>query len=120
MLFMLSSYMSSPFCEKRSSIRLYSHLFRRGSNFIEILFVFIYVYFCQTRFLCHMMFVAFNSNTTGVVGRAGTAYRYHSGAPEFTTVFSGFVLLILYFFVQCFVGNCLSFFFWSLCCMSFF
>jgi hypothetical protein len=76
-LFMLSSYMSSPFLvpccdvcyefrEKRSSIRLYSYLFCRGSNFIEILFVFIYVYVCQTRFLCHMMFVAFNSNTTGV------------------------------------------------------
>ena len=32
----------------------------------------------------------------------------------------GIVLLNLWFFVQCFVDRCLSFFFWSLCCLSFF
>ena len=52
-----------------------------------MLFVFIYVYWCPTRFLYQMMFVTFNSNTTGVTCGAGTAYP--SGTPEFTPEFSG-------------------------------
>ena len=52
-----------------------------------MLFVFIYVYWCPTRFLYQMMFVTFNSNTTGVTCGAGTAYP--SGTPEFTPDFSG-------------------------------
>jgi hypothetical protein len=42
-------------------------------------FVFIYVYWCPTRFLCQMMLVSLNSNTTGVISGAGTASP--SGAP---------------------------------------
>jgi hypothetical protein len=41
---------------------------------------------CPTRFLYPMMFVTFNSNTTGVTCGAGTAYP--SGTPEFTPDFS--------------------------------
>jgi len=40
-----------------------------------------------------MMFVSFNSNTMGATSGAGTAYP--SRVPEFTPVFSGFVLLNL-------------------------
>jgi len=50
-----------------------------------MLFVFIYVYWCPTRFPHHMMFVSFNNNTTGATSGAGTAY--HSGAPGFTPRF---------------------------------
>ena len=51
------------------------------------LFLFIYAYWCATRFPCQMMFVSFNSNTTGVTGGAGIANP--SGAPELTAGFSG-------------------------------
>jgi hypothetical protein len=51
------------------------------------LFLFIYAYWCATRFPCQMMFVSFISNTTGVTGGAGIANP--SGAPELTAGFSG-------------------------------
>ena len=60
------------------------------------------------------------SNTTGVTFGAGTAYL--SGTPEFTPLSSvGFVLVDLWFSVQCFVVRCLSFFFfgrWLYCLFS--
>ena len=69
-----------------------THLFLRGSWFIYyrvyvlfMLFVFIYVYWCPTRFIYQMLFVSFNSNTTVVTRGAGTADP--SGAPEFTPSF---------------------------------
>jgi hypothetical protein len=43
---------------------------------------YLYLFTCPTRFLYQMMFVTFNSNTTGVTCGAGTAYP--SGTPEFT------------------------------------
>jgi type III secretory pathway component EscS len=46
-----------------------------------MLYVFIYVHWCPTRFPYQMMFVSFNSNRTGVTCGAGTANP--SGAPEF-------------------------------------
>jgi hypothetical protein len=48
-----------------------------------MLFVFIYGYWCPTRFPYQMMFVSFNSNTTGVTRGAGSVR--HSGVPEFTS-----------------------------------
>jgi hypothetical protein len=52
-----------------------------------MLFVFIDVYWCPTRFPYQIMFVSFNSNTTGVTSGAGTANP--SGAPEFISGFRG-------------------------------
>ena len=40
-----------------------------------------------TRFLYQMIFMSFNSNTTGVTSEAGTANT--SGGPEYTPSFSG-------------------------------
>jgi len=45
----------------------------------------LYVYWCQTRFPYHVMFVSSYSKMTGVTGEAGTAQP--SGAPEFTPGF---------------------------------
>ena len=61
------------------------------------------------------------SNTTGATCGAGIAY--FSGAPEFSPVFSGFrvdrfVVFCVMFCRLLFV--LLSFFFWLLCCPSFF
>jgi hypothetical protein len=50
-------------------------------------FLFIYVCWCPTRFPYHMMFVSFNSNTTGATCAAGTAN--HCEAHEFTPAFNG-------------------------------
>ena len=58
-------------------------------------------------------------NMTAATSGAETAY--HSGTPEFTPVLSRVhvtrVTLVLC--VYC-VDRCLSFFFWPLCCLSFF
>jgi len=37
-----------------------------------MLFVFIYLYWCPTRFSCQMIFVLFYSSTTGITNGAGT------------------------------------------------
>ena len=50
-----------------------------GSCFIHVtffVFVFIYVYWCPTRFPYQMMFVLLNSNSTGANSGAGTAYTF--------------------------------------------
>ena len=52
-----------------------------------MLFVFIYTYWCPTRFPYQMIFVSSNSHTTGVTCGAGPANP--SGAPGRTLVFSG-------------------------------
>ena len=44
-----------------------------------------YVYWCATRFPCQLMFVAFDSKTTGAT--SGTWIANPSGAPEFTPGF---------------------------------
>ena len=59
-----------------------------------MLYVFIYVNWCTTRFPYYIMFVSFNSNTTGVT--CGAGFANPSGAHEFTPRFLvGFVLLDL-------------------------
>ena len=50
-----------------------------------MLFVIIYAYWCPARFPYQMMFVSFNSNTTGFACGAGTASP--AGAPVFTAGF---------------------------------
>ena len=85
---------------KKDEPRCLTHIcFVRVSCFI---YVFIYVYWCPTWFPYQMMFVSFSSNTTGVACGAGTTHP--SGAPDFTPIFVGFVLLL------CFVDRCLCFY----------
>ena len=64
-----------------------------------MLFVFLFGQCCPIRFPYHMMFVSFNSNTTGNTSRAETAYisRTHVFIPHFVV----FVLLNLSFSVSC-------------------
>jgi hypothetical protein len=65
--------------------RLYSHsLYRRFLFFC----VFIYVYWCPRRFPWQLMFVSFNSYTTGFTSGAETAKPYRE--PTFTSDCSGF------------------------------
>jgi hypothetical protein len=52
-----------------------------------MLFVFIYAYWCPTRFPYQIIFNVLNSNTTGVTSGEGTDYP--SGASVFTSVLSG-------------------------------
>ena len=54
-----------------------------------------------------MMFVLFNSNTTGVTSGAGTAFL--SGAHVFTPYFSGVRVTRSLVLCVCFVDRCLSF-----------
>jgi hypothetical protein len=55
-----------------SSVGFYSHLFCQGFMFYLCLFYF-YVNWCPSRFPFQMMFVSFNSYTTGITSGAGTA-----------------------------------------------
>jgi len=44
-------------------------------NVLLVFFVFIYLYWCPTRFSYLMMFLSFSSTTTGITSGAGTANR---------------------------------------------
>ena len=90
---------------KRCSIRLDTHLFCREF----MLIVFIYAYWCPTQFPYQMMFVSFNSTTTGVTCGAGTANP--SGAHECTPGFCG--VRVPRSLVLCVVDRCLSFCYFS-------
>ena len=80
-----------------------------GCLFVILLFVFIKVYWCQTRFCYHMMFVSFNSNMTDTTSGEGTAQC--SPFRSLSSVFVGlFVLLSLQFSGSYFVGHCVLFF----------
>jgi hypothetical protein len=60
------------------------------TSYIEYLFmffVFVYVYWCPTRFPYQMMFVSFSRNKTGVT--SGAVTTYFSEVPEFTLGFTG-------------------------------
>ena len=87
---------------------------------IFMLCVFIYVYWCSTRFPYQMMFVSFNSNTPGATSGTGTTYP--SGAPELTPGFiwgvcvaqSVVFCVVLFFrsllsFCPFYFGHCLLF-----------
>ena len=88
-------------------MRIDSCLFCVGGNHaLFMLFVFIYAYWCPTRFPYQMMFVSFNGNTTGVT--RGTGIAKPSEAPEFTPVFSGVRVALSLVFCVMFCGCCLS------------
>ena len=80
MLWYVYFYFRVKRCLVRSSI-----CFVGGSCFIYMLIVFIYAYWCPTRYLYQMMFVLFNSNTVGATWGAETANP--SRVPEFTPSF---------------------------------
>jgi hypothetical protein len=58
-----------------------------GVHALFMLFVFIIVNWCPTRFPYHIIFVSFNINTTGAT--SGTGAGCLSGTPEFTSVCCG-------------------------------
>ena len=64
------------------------HLYCKWVDILSMLFVFIYIYLCPTRFLSQMRFVSFNSNKTGVMCGAGTATlpEHMSSPPPFSGV----------------------------------
>ena len=98
---------------KWCSIRLDTHLFCREF----MLIVFIYAYWCPTQFPYQMMFVSFNSTTTGVTCGAGTANP--SGAHECTAGFLRGSCSSIFSFLRC--GSLfvlLLFFFWPLYYLS--
>ena len=76
------------------------------------MFVFIYAYLCPTRLPYQMMFVSFNSNTTGVNGVTGTAYpsRLHELTPDLYYVLLCSVSrpfsVLLYFFYWLSFADC--------------
>ena len=65
---------------------LFSICFVEGVHVLFMLFVFIFAYWCPPRFLFHMMFVSFNSNTTGVDREFLTRRRHLSSLPVFSGV----------------------------------
>ena len=73
-----------------------------------MLFVFIYVYWCPTRFPYQMMFVLLNSNSTGANSGAGTAYtfpKHPTSTPYFSEVHVAWSLI----FSAVMVDYCSSF-----------
>ena len=75
-----------------------------GFTILFMLFVFIYAYWCSTRFPYQMMLVSFIINTMVVTYGAGTVGL--SGAPAFTP---GFVWGWCCSILRWFVDRCLSF-----------
>ena len=83
------------------------------TSFSSCFIYFICLYWCPTRFPCHLMFVSYNCNMTGATNGAGTAYP--AGAPMFIRRYLvGFVLFCWRLFVFLFF-----FYFYSLYCLSF-
>ena len=70
-------------------------------------------------FLYQMMFVVLTSNNDGSHVCCRNCSPLQSIWPH-PWLLEGFVLLDLFFSLQCFVDRCLSFFVWPLCCLSFF
>jgi hypothetical protein len=65
-----------------------------------------------------MMFVSFNSNTTGVTSGARTPNPSGALAPSFSGILVAYSFSHLWCFIDYFVVF-LSFFVWSLCCLPF-
>ena len=91
-----------------------------GGNVLFMLFVFIFTYWCPTRFLYQMMYVKFNSTMTGVTCGAETVNP--SRTPQLTPAFNWVhiarsIVFCVMFYRSLFVF--VSFFFWPLCCLSF-
>ena len=93
-LFMMLSTFLVPCCEVRCDFRIIQcsvHFWipfvLKGIHVLFMLFVFIYVFWCQTRYQYQMAVVWFNNNATGITN--GEGITYPSGAPAYTPVFSG-------------------------------
>lgn len=80
-------------CMFGSSLRTFV---QQGVHVLSMLIVFIYEWWCPTRFPYQIMFLSFSSNTTNVTSGTGTANP--SGAQEFTLVLVVFLLLCVVFF----------------------
>ena len=63
-------------------------LFCMAVLFVLFVFIYVHVYWCPTRFPCQMMFVSFNSNTTGVTSRT-----------RFVNI--SFIQLYIYIYTKC-------------------
>ena len=98
----------------------YNNVFVVVIHILSMLFVYINVYWCLTRFPFQTMLMSFNNNATGATSRAGTVYP--SRAPYFTPELCGvrvrkFVCLCVVFCPPLLFF--LYFFFWPLQCLSF-
>lgn len=72
---------------KQCSFCLYSNFFCKELHFMfYLLSVCIYINWCPAPFPYQMMFMSFNSYTTGATNRTGTSYLYKT--TEVSTVFS--------------------------------
>ena len=104
-LFILSNYMSMS--SRFRSVMYYDTFFLPpicfSFCFLKFMFFFnvICMYWCSTWFPCQIMFMSFNSNTTGSTNGEGTYNP--SGRPE---LMPGFVWCVCCSF---FVDHCLSF-----------
>jgi hypothetical protein len=62
----------------------------RGLCFIYVICIYLYIYWCLTRFPYQMMFESFNNNTMGFTSGAEIAYT--SGARKFRKPFPDLIL----------------------------
>ena len=69
--------------------------------YFTMLFEFMYIHWCPTRFPYHMMFVSFFSNTAGASRRAGAVYAFW--VPPFIVVVLCFLDHLYVFFLLAFV-----------------
>ena len=129
-LFILSNKMSSHFLVSSCDI-VYDFLVKTvfcssllqfvlsGFHILLMLFVFIYVVWCPTRFSCQMMFVSYNSNIMGTTSIAGTVcilLEHLSAHPGFigVRVTQSLVFCLVFYrplfvlFVVCLLGIILS------------
>ena len=121
-LVLFSLCVSSWLCPKNHCAmhKPYNNVFVVVIYILSMLFVYINVYWCLTRFPFQTMLMSFNNNATGATSRAGTVYP--SRAPYFTPE-------LCWVHVRKFVCLCvvfcppllffLYFFFWPLQCLSF-
>ena len=79
--------------------------------YFTMLFEFMYIHWCPTRFPYHMMFVSFFSNTAGASRRAGVVYAFW--VPPFIVVVLCFLDHLYVFFLLAFVWSVL-YGFWAL------
>jgi hypothetical protein len=82
-----------------------------GGHVFSMSFVFIYAYWCPTRFPHHMMFVSHNSTMMGATSGEGTVHP--SGEPDFTSVCIAQSLVFFVLFCRS-LFVFLSCFYWSL------
>lgn len=122
MLLVLYYDVHYDFHAKTNPVRLYFHLFSRGSNLYSCYLHLFTHTGIKHDFLYQLLLVSFNSNTMCVASCGLAAYA--SGAPEFTPLFLGGSCCLVYLVfsvVLCrSVFALLSFLYWTWHCQSFF